>query len=175
MAAKAPQQRNQQGRFPHCARQRVRLLWNKKRPGDRRATAALGAGISAALLSSTPASPLRDGDIKLRSLWVIPKGQERLFKGKLNGERRGEGLCGLSAVGRPWNWDEESPTRAALLLQSYRGAAPESRQSLSTRTPSLLRAPCAQHHPNPPLAPSHLPAEELGVKDGRTQPQQAAS
>lgn len=53
MAAKAPQQRNQPGRFPHCARQRVRLLWNKKRLGDRRAPAALGTGISAALLSST--------------------------------------------------------------------------------------------------------------------------
>lgn len=40
----------------------------KKRLGDRRATAALGAGISAALLSSRPAPPLRDRDTKLRSL-----------------------------------------------------------------------------------------------------------
>lgn len=86
MAAKAPQQHNQPGRFPHCAGQRVRLLWNKKRLGDGRATAALGAGISAALLSSRPASPLRDRDIELRSLWFIPKGQERLFKEKLNRE-----------------------------------------------------------------------------------------
>lgn len=43
------------------------------------------------------------------------------------------------------------------------------------RTLDLLQASCAQHHPNPPLAPSHLPAGELWVKDGWTQPQQAAS
>lgn len=96
------QQHNRPGHFRHCARQRVRLLWNKKQLSDHRATAALGAGISAAVLSSMLATPLRDGGIKPRSIWFIPKGlyqkgQEQLFEGKPNGELRGEGLCGLSA------------------------------------------------------------------------------
>lgn len=111
-------------------------MWNKKQLGDRRATAALGAGISAALLSSTRASPLRDRDIKLRSLWFMLKGQEQLFKGKLNGERSGEGLCGLSArLLIPWGGhgvgmkshqhEHRSSYRATGRLQSHRRAFPQ--------------------------------------------------
>lgn len=151
------------------------------------------------MLSSTPtlASPLRDRVIKLRSLQLNTKGQEQLFKEKIDGQQRDTSSCGLAACllvlqrghgGAPLGWRATNKMcmNTTPLWELWRSSTPIAEpfhQAQSCRTLALLYTPCILQDPtpapalNPPpnRAPSHCRGASRWVKDSWTQTGHAAS